>query len=121
MQPCTVIRNFHASMFCVFVAYSFFCAILFSCVILIILKQVELMEVYICEIQRDIVVGQKANLPNKPCKTNSTTSFGVLRLIRQTQVRTQDLVIESLPLIIRPPGLQRLFSKSMAYHKISLF
>ena len=35
VQPCIVIRNWHASTFCVFVAYSFFCAILFSCVILI--------------------------------------------------------------------------------------
>ena len=35
MQPCTVILNLHVSTFCVFVAYSFFCAILFSCVILI--------------------------------------------------------------------------------------
>ena len=35
MQPRTVIRNWHVSTFCVFVAYSFFCAILFSCVILI--------------------------------------------------------------------------------------
>ena len=35
MQPCAVIRNWHVSTFCVFVAYSFFRAILFSCVILI--------------------------------------------------------------------------------------